>query len=331
MEALTAISLVGNIIQFVDFGTKVISVAKEIEESKHGRTQDMARLEVTTKAMRDLSRRMDPSHVDPQTEDERALRQLARECCDLSGQMLNLVQVIAPTNGNSKLPAWRSTFKSSQYKERTRELEVQLADCRGQLNLQHGRLVRYVITIFLDVLTSTDLESLEMQRRFSALADNSSTATDTILVTLGRHQSELRGGVAVASLSDDAQRQLRSLFGVTDKGRQSIAQHLIESGLAFSDMNERFDAVDRAHHQTYQWLLDKGVAYNPALDPGARDRLIHCLSSGTRIFHVAGKLGSGKSTLMKFLCDHPRTHTELLRWAGMVHSLPLFHTLRTYD
>lgn len=41
------------------------------------------------------------------------------------------------------------------------------------------------------------------------------------------------------------------------------------------------------------------------------------LSGGKGIFHVAGKLGSGKSTLMKFLCDHPRTKAKLEQWAGM--------------
>jgi len=41
------------------------------------------------------------------------------------------------------------------------------------------------------------------------------------------------------------------------------------------------------------------------------------LSSGDGIFHIAGKLGSGKSTLMKFLCEHPCTIWQLQKWAGM--------------
>lgn len=40
------------------------------------------------------------------------------------------------------------------------------------------------------------------------------------------------------------------------------------------------------------------------------------LSSGQGVFHVSGKLSSGKSTLMKFLSQHPRTKEELQRWAG---------------
>jgi len=43
----------------------------------------------------------------------------------------------------------------------------------------------------------------------------------------------------------------------------------------------------------------------------ARELFLHWLSSGNGIFHISGKLGSGKSTLMKFLCDHDRTTAEL--------------------
>jgi chromosomal replication initiation ATPase DnaA len=48
----------------------------------------------------------------------------------------------------------------------------------------------------------------------------------------------------------------------------------------------------------------------------AGGRFIEWLSSGVGIFHISGKLGSGKSTLMKYLFNHPRTETELSKWAG---------------
>lgn len=45
--------------------------------------------------------------------------------------------------------------------------------------------------------------------------------------------------------------------------------------------------------------------------------LTEWLSWGSGIFHITGKLGSGKSTLMKFLFKHPSTQIKLLPWAGM--------------
>ncbi|QGA20421.1 hypothetical protein EYB26_008123 [Talaromyces marneffei] len=40
------------------------------------------------------------------------------------------------------------------------------------------------------------------------------------------------------------------------------------------------------------------------------------LRSGGGIYHISGKAGSGKSTLMKFLCQNPRLRSELEEWAG---------------
>jgi ABC-type molybdenum transport system ATPase subunit/photorepair protein PhrA len=48
----------------------------------------------------------------------------------------------------------------------------------------------------------------------------------------------------------------------------------------------------------------------------ARELLLNWMSSRAGIFHISGKLGSGKSTLMKYLCDHDRTKSLLKEWAG---------------
>ena len=47
-----------------------------------------------------------------------------------------------------------------------------------------------------------------------------------------------------------------------------------------------------------------------------RDAFLTWLKSGSQIYHISGKAGSGKSTLMKFLSQHPRVWEELESWAG---------------
>jgi len=46
------------------------------------------------------------------------------------------------------------------------------------------------------------------------------------------------------------------------------------------------------------------------------NQFLHWLSRCNGIYWVSGKPGSGKSTLMKYLCDHERTKTTLQEWAG---------------
>ncbi|KAL4911127.1 hypothetical protein BDW74DRAFT_172582 [Aspergillus multicolor] len=48
----------------------------------------------------------------------------------------------------------------------------------------------------------------------------------------------------------------------------------------------------------------------------ARCSFLNWLKKGSGIFHILGKAGSGKSTLMKFLSSHRRTEEELTHWTG---------------
>lgn len=48
----------------------------------------------------------------------------------------------------------------------------------------------------------------------------------------------------------------------------------------------------------------------------ARDAFLNWLEHGNEIFHVSGKPGAGKSTLMKYLCEHDRTKELLEKWSG---------------
>lgn len=48
----------------------------------------------------------------------------------------------------------------------------------------------------------------------------------------------------------------------------------------------------------------------------ARRKIHKWLQTGEDIFHIAGKLGCGKSTLMQLLRQHQFVQKELERWTG---------------
>ncbi|KAL2694890.1 hypothetical protein Neosp_001479 [[Neocosmospora] mangrovei] len=68
-------------------------------------------------------------------------------------------------------------------------------------------------------------------------------------------------------------------------------------------MHRRIDQVHSAHVGTFDWILREGS-------------FVDWLSHGRGVFHIAGKPGSGKSTLMRFLCYDPRTEERLQQWAA---------------
>lgn len=143
---------------------------------------------------------------------------------------------------------------------------------------------------------------------------------------LQKHVEQLRLGVRVTSISPKAQEQIRNLLDLSEEACRKIRQKRVLNSLAYSDMHGRFETVDTAHNKTFEWIFEdstKGGNVDRALS--SRESFIHWLSAGSGIFHITGKLGSGKSTLMKFLCDHPRTEAELQEWAGMLQVASLIH------
>ncbi|KAK3953010.1 hypothetical protein QBC32DRAFT_130247 [Pseudoneurospora amorphoporcata] len=88
--------------------------------------------------------------------------------------------------------------------------------------------------------------------------------------------------------------------------------------LWFRCMGDRKDSVEPAHVKTLQWAL-KPACEREGME-AEWDDLSEWLRSGTGLYWICGKAGSGKSTLMKYLVDNPSTRTPLNEWVG---DLPL--------
>lgn len=133
---------------------------------------------------------------------------------------------------------------------------------------------------------------------------------------------------------------LRTLLAEEDKVFTTIARDRILDSLSFEGMSRRSNMVVETHANTYKWVLEddsetmesstedeeSAVQKESAIAPAsediekvrARDKLRAWLESKTSgdVFHLSGKLGSGKSTLMKHIRGSPRTEEKLKKWAG---------------
>lgn len=94
-------------------------------------------------------------------------------------------------------------------------------------------------------------------------------------------------------ISDQALDQLKSLLHVGQDALNQVAQDRILRGIkaGFEDMSYRYQSVDKPFGETLEWVMDlRG-------NSPAAAKFTQWLSSGDGIFHICGKLGSGKSTL----------------------------------
>ena len=162
----------------------------------------------------------------------------------------------------------------------------------------------------------------ELEGLHSALAAHASqlhagiSAKDGALQSLDSQLAEITATLAALHLARSP----------TPLPESRILQHL-----RFPSMHSREDQVRDPNEGTFEWILaeipDKGLqgqcpshrpnekAWEEMARERARGRFLTWLTTGNGIFHISGKAGSGKSTLMKALTRHPRTIQELTRWA----------------
>ncbi|KAK4216305.1 hypothetical protein QBC37DRAFT_456012 [Rhypophila decipiens] len=95
----------------------------------------------------------------------------------------------------------------------------------------------------------------------------------------------------------------------------------IKNSLSFKTIDEREDSIESAHSATFSWILDgKSLLFRFGRGHPA-SRFVSWLETGTEpLFWISGKAGSGKSTLMKYICGDPRLKRYL---KGMLRSLLL--------
>lgn len=95
----------------------------------------------------------------------------------------------------------------------------------------------------------------------------------------------------------------------------------ILSSLDYPQRSARHEAIPEAHAETFGWALRRPLSWigetrSTSVMDSNQGKLLKWLESGTGIFWVSGKPGSGKSTFMKYVADHPATAQALRTWAA---------------
>ena len=101
--------------------------------------------------------------------------------------------------------------------------------------------------------------------------------------------------------------------------KEAYQRRILES-LYFPEIHARQEEIVDAHKETFKWVFEQAES---RLCPW--DNLAGWLESGSRTYWISGKAGSGKSTLMSHVCQHPQTQHYLETWsAGRTIVMPKF-------
>ncbi|KAK2006326.1 hypothetical protein LZ32DRAFT_570436 [Colletotrichum eremochloae] len=80
--------------------------------------------------------------------------------------------------------------------------------------------------------------------------------------------------------------------------RQEELQAAFLASFVYNVMDDRHTRITKAHEDTFRWLFQR-----PSEDTTKWANFKEWLESDASLYWITGKAGSGKSTLMKFICD----------------------------
>lgn len=171
-----------------------------------------------------------------------------------------------------------------------------------------------------DDLRNFILEYRNGSRDIKQLVSNESLRTREHISTSSKETFQALGGI---------QKTLTSLTLESDVQIYRAKRERLLQSLKFPGSNERRNQVSEAYEKTFKWIYmgDDGPSQeDPMLsdledvdlaDPSEAnwDLFSNWLSSTAGIYWISGKPGSGKTTLVKYVLDHPRTATYLDMWS----------------
>ncbi|KAF5554177.1 hypothetical protein FMEXI_2163 [Fusarium mexicanum] len=313
MDPFTAIGLAGNILTFIDIGFRLVNQTKGIYDSKSNSTAENDSLSVMTTRFTATMANMQSKILSGNlSKDEIALKELVIECSSISDELQNLLAELKAKKPNSVRSSMKAALRDWSKKKEKDDLHKRLESSRQQLDLLLSTMTRF--------------ESLE---RLNQLLEYGQS-NETEITYLRQNIDALRSGLQVKFLSMEALEQMREVVSLSDRATLKVRESCILTALRFDLMNERYDDVTEAHNKTFEWIFDPYIredddrllhsfdmtSYRPKERCRARDKFVDWIKHGNGIFHISGKPGSGKSTLMKYLCRQGKTKQYLDIWAA---------------
>jgi len=158
MDPLTAFSLAGTIVQFLDFGCKVLARSNEIYKSASGALSFVQEVDLATRDLSNISMRLrqplDGLGVTQIGLDDQMLRDICKECQNLANEMLERLRSLKVESGNRRWASLREALKATWAESELSELTGRMTRFRQMLQTQILVSLRFEILSCLRVILS---------------------------------------------------------------------------------------------------------------------------------------------------------------------------------
>ncbi|KAH9883760.1 hypothetical protein F4778DRAFT_765090 [Xylariomycetidae sp. FL2044] len=295
MDPASAIGVASGVLSFIDGATKILKLARVLYESEEGSVEEIEVRLRLAQSISDQSKQIIPADQHVPNDRDGGLVALAKDCTRLANDMKKELEKLKPKRRKSKTQSGLSALKILLGDSKISDLEKQLQRCRDQLHFHITSLSNENLRELLNRSKESGTKLTQLQ-----------ASVDQLRRTLRDRDNELALAIEIHTLN-----RLEHILSTGEEALNEVARDRILKGIkaGFEDMHRRYQSIHRSFGKTFEWIFDVDGTTPEA------ENFTNWLSSGDGIFHICGKLGSGKSTLMKKLYGHPRTRTELEKWA----------------
>ncbi|KAI0465992.1 hypothetical protein F4859DRAFT_498970 [Xylaria cf. heliscus] len=319
MDPLSALSLAGNIVQFVEFAYKLISSTREIYRSSSA-TEDIGYLEgiyerlVSFEAQlsrQDKTQSQDTTKSSVSAHSD-ALEEILEKCKQECSILLGLTSKIkvTKTRGGRLRESFQKALLEVWHKDEILKLQARLHEYQTEIIIRLCAISKenteQTTRSMQHLLSDINSQRNERLVQFSILEKSlTDLARDVQLITTRICKPNGKG--IVRSCTDDEFCLLTekvSQLALTE--RSLVREEAILRSLDYVQRPVRYETIPDAHKRTFSWIFDRGLASHGFAE---------WLESGKGIYWITGKPGSGKSTLMKYILHHPKTTQKLSSWS----------------
>ncbi|ORY05157.1 hypothetical protein BCR34DRAFT_439739, partial [Clohesyomyces aquaticus] len=306
MDPFSALGLAGNIVQFVDFGTRISGRIYELYNSASGLAASHTEIVDMAERLQQLADRL--AQVTSTAEedaspivDKKSFVTLLFLCRSTAQDLISMVDDLKVDKSHKLWSSIRQGFRATRKREQIEKLINRMKILQDALN-------SYLLALLQDDILKEVRAQQKRSSNFTPVHYNPGDpppklpSMEAKMALLDANRSGL--SPLSATLSDLASNGLAV----------SHAQRVL-SGLYYPDMQFRESDIRTAHHDTYDWLY-------PPHKQHTESSIAKWLRTGNGIYWVGGKAGSGKSTLLKHIVRNPKT-LELLRPWAHPHKLVL--------
>ncbi|MCJ1285389.1 hypothetical protein MMC26_004729 [Xylographa opegraphella] len=298
LDPFTALSLASTVLQFVDFGSKLIKEGSELYHSADGASSANAELEKIAVNLKELTKKLETSSQTEtgsteNTEETDALKSLAESCSEAADELLNVLADLKVKGTNWQWQIVRQALRSSHKKGKISKMKKRLGELQKMLN-----------TRLIVMMSDQQFSVISLLKRIDEGNNSRMIQLKTEIIDVVQ---QTKHDIS----EEDSCKLLNSLANMTEEAKIFNLNKSVLTSLSFESMTVRHSTITEAHANTYKWIFDEGDQQSVGVDPQPRTRFTEWLKSDNGIYWICGKAGSGKSTLMKYLYEDDRTTSAL--------------------